>query len=61
MTEKDKEQMAELCPLLQELEDEYPDTSVTEMSADLRIAIATHGAVWSTRLSDEGKKLQVSV
>ncbi|XP_064611997.1 transport and Golgi organization protein 6 homolog [Liolophura sinensis] len=57
VTEKDKEHMAELCPLLQELEEEYPDTSVTEMSADLRIAIATHGAVWSTHLSDEGKKL----
>lgn len=39
--------MQQLLPLLQEIGENHPDTSVQEMATDIRVAVATHGAVWS--------------
>ncbi|KAK3603873.1 hypothetical protein CHS0354_042880 [Potamilus streckersoni] len=47
MTTADRETLKELLPLLQELSTNHPDANVQEMATDIRIAIATHGAVWS--------------
>ena len=47
MTDEDRKTMEELLPLLQDICDNHPESSVQEMASDLRIAIATHGAVWS--------------
>ncbi|KAL4235452.1 Transport and Golgi organization protein 6 [Mactra antiquata] len=47
MTDKDWKYIQELLPLLEELSQCHPDPSIREMSTDMRIAIATHGVVWS--------------
>jgi len=47
LTDADREGMAELLPLLQEIGENHPESSVQEMATDIRIAVATHGAVWS--------------
>ncbi|XP_052233496.1 transport and Golgi organization protein 6 homolog isoform X2 [Dreissena polymorpha] len=47
LTDSDKTSMQELLPLLQEISVHHPESSVQEMATDIRIAIATHGAVWS--------------
>ena len=38
--------MQDLVPLLATLADSHPSTAVKDMANDLRISIATHGAVW---------------
>ena len=53
--------MKKLLPLLQSLAENHPDTEVQEMASDLRVAIATHGVVWSERLSKSDLKKPVSV
>ena len=44
-----------LLPLLQEISDDHPESSVQEMATDIRIAIATHGAVWSEKTKSRTK------
>ncbi|XP_063440980.1 transport and Golgi organization protein 6 homolog [Mytilus trossulus] len=55
-TEEDREHMQKLLPLLQILVDSHPDLEVQEMASDIRVAIATHGVVWSDRLSKSSQK-----
>lgn len=50
MNEKDRDDMQILMPLLDTVSKVHSDLSVQEMASDLRIAIATHGAVWSDKL-----------
>ncbi|WAR11528.1 TNG6-like protein [Mya arenaria] len=47
LTDTDRQSMQELLPLLQDIGANHPETSVQDMANDIRIAIATHGAVWS--------------
>lgn len=47
--------MEDLLPLLQDISDNHPESSVQEMAADLRITIATHGAVWSATVRAESE------
>ena len=47
--------MGNLLPLLQDISDNHPESSVQEMASDLRIAIATHGAVWSEVMSSNAE------
>ncbi|VDI13675.1 Hypothetical predicted protein [Mytilus galloprovincialis] len=54
-TEEDREHMQKLLPLLQRLADSHPDIEVQEMASDIRVAIATHGVIWSDRLSKSSK------
>ncbi|KAL3860129.1 hypothetical protein ACJMK2_010294 [Sinanodonta woodiana] len=56
MTTADRETLKELLPLLQELSTNHPDANVQEMAADIRIAIATHGAVWSEVMKSEADR-----
>ena len=42
--------MSVVLPLLAELADHHPDPQVKDMATDLRVAIATRGAVWSDLL-----------
>ena len=51
--------MQKFLPLLQSLAENHPDSEVQEMASDLRIAIATHGVVWSERLSKSSQTTQV--
>ncbi|CAC5398768.1 unnamed protein product [Mytilus coruscus] len=55
-TVEDREHMQKLLPLLQRLADSHPDVEVQEMASDIRVAIATHGVVWSDRLSKCSQK-----
>jgi hypothetical protein len=50
MSTKDRDDMKTLMPLLNEISQVHTDLSVQEMASDLRIAIATHGVVWSEKL-----------
>lgn len=45
----------DLLPLLEMLGEQHPSEKIKDMACDLRIAIATHGAVWSHRM-DTGAK-----
>lgn len=56
MNEKDRDDMQILMPLLDTVSKVHSDPSVQEMASDLRIAIATHGAVWSDKLQKVSKK-----
>ena len=47
VTSDDRVTMENLLPLLHDISDNHPESSIQEMASDLRIAIATHGAVWS--------------
>lgn len=47
----------DLLPLLEVLAEEYPSEKIQDMACDLRIAIATHGAVWSHRMDIAAKTL----
>lgn len=49
MNEKDRDDMQILMPLLDTVSKVHSDVTVQEMASDLRIAIATHGAVWSDK------------
>ncbi|KAK3742163.1 hypothetical protein QZH41_020476 [Actinostola sp. cb2023] len=59
---KERDSLEELLPLLEKLSLQHPNTEVKEMAHDLRIAIATHGAVWSQQMKEVaeglGKKKQ---
>lgn len=55
MNEKDRDDMQILMPLLDTVSKVHSDVTVQEMASDLRIAIATHGAVWSDRLQKKVK------
>ena len=55
VTSDDRETMGNLLPLLQDISDNHPESSVQEMASDLRIAIATHGAVWSEVMSSNAE------
>ena len=64
MTTDDRKTMENLLPLLQDICDTHPESSVQEMASDLRIAIATHGAVWSEIMrsnAEEFKELKTKV
>ena len=43
--------MQDLLPYMEELSERFPDGELREQSADLRICIATCGAVWSDLLT----------
>lgn len=55
MNEKDRDDMQILMPLLDTVSEVHSDVTVQEMASDLRIAIATHGAVWSDKLQKKVK------
>lgn len=55
MNEKDRDDMQILMPLLDTVSKVHSDLTVQEMASDLRIAIATHGAVWSDKLQKKVK------
>ena len=44
-------------PLLEILINQHPAIEVQEMANDLRIAVATHGAVWSHKMKDAAESL----
>ena len=46
-----------LLPLLETLAEDHPLGEVKDMANDLRIAIATHGAVWSHKMNDAARNL----
>ncbi|XP_053401434.1 LOW QUALITY PROTEIN: transport and Golgi organization protein 6 homolog [Mercenaria mercenaria] len=58
LTSEDRKAMQELLPLLQEISSEHPESSVQEMATDIRIAIATHGAVWSEMSKEKGQNFE---
>ena len=47
----------DLMPLLETLAEHHPSVEVQDMANDLRIAIATHGAVWSHKVDAAAKNL----
>ena len=51
--------MQELLPLLEEINLNHPDETIQEMATDIRIAIATRGAVWSDLIKNEGSDFKV--
>ncbi|XP_061197020.1 transport and Golgi organization protein 6 homolog [Saccostrea echinata] len=53
MNDKDRSDMSSLMPLLDEVSRVHADPSMQEMASDLRIAIATHGVVWSEKLKQK--------
>lgn len=55
MNEKDRDDMQILMPLLDTVSKVHSDLTVQEMASDLRIAIATHGAVWSDKFQKKVK------
>ncbi|XP_033754079.1 transport and Golgi organization protein 6 homolog isoform X2 [Pecten maximus] len=60
ITEDDREYMKKLMPLLEDISSNHPDNTIQEMASDLRVAIATHGVIWSELLksSTKGDKQQ---
>ncbi|XP_048590647.1 transport and Golgi organization protein 6 homolog [Nematostella vectensis] len=54
---EDRELVTALMPLLENLANQNPDTELGAMATDLRIAIATHGTVWSQKLQDAAQRL----
>ncbi|XP_074646792.1 transport and Golgi organization protein 6 homolog [Tubulanus polymorphus] len=63
ITAEDRLQFKELLPLLEEIGDCHPNEEIQEMANDIRIAIATYGAVWSEMMksgaTDFGNKPSV--
>lgn len=55
MNEKNRDDMQILMPLLDTVSKVHSEVTVQEMASDLRIAIATHGAVWSDKLQKKVK------
>ena len=49
--------LEELLPLLEQLSLRHHDVKVQEMANDLRIAIATYGAVWSEQMKQAAENL----
>ena len=47
----------DLLPLLEMLAEQHPLEKIKDMACDVRIAIATHGAVWSHRMDIAAKTL----
>lgn len=47
----------DLLPLLELLAEEHPSVKIKDMACDLRVAIATHRAVWSHRMDIAAKTL----
>ena len=43
-------QVQDLLPLLEMVAEQHVSEKIKDMACDLRIAIATHGAVWSHRM-----------
>ncbi|XP_048254734.1 transport and Golgi organization protein 6 homolog [Haliotis rufescens] len=52
--EADRQTMQELLPLLDGIRQEHASDEVREMADDIRIAIATRGAVWSELMKSKG-------
>ncbi|XP_067651346.1 transport and Golgi organization protein 6 homolog isoform X2 [Haliotis asinina] len=52
--EADRQTMQELLPLLDGIRQEHASDEVREMADDIRIAIATRGAVWSELIKSKG-------
>ena len=50
-------QVQDLLPLLEMVAEQHPSEKIKDMACDLRIAIATHGAVWSHRMDVAAKTL----
>ena len=50
-------QVQDLLPLLEMVAEQHPSEKIKDMACDLRIAIATHGAVWSHRMNVAAKTL----
>ena len=48
MEEKHRTLLDEMLPLLEVISEGHPDEFIQEMASDIRIAIATRGAVWSS-------------
>ncbi|XP_060077025.1 transport and Golgi organization protein 6 homolog isoform X2 [Ylistrum balloti] len=55
ITEDDREYMKKLMPLLEDISSNHPDNTIQEMASDLRVAIATHGVIWSELLKSSAK------
>lgn len=53
--EADRQTMQELLPLLDGIRQEHASDEVREMADDIRIAIATRGAVWSELMKSKGE------
>ena len=53
----DRQLLQDLGPLLETLSNGHPVAEVQDMVNDLRIAIATHNAVWSQRMKDAAENL----
>jgi len=54
---QEKMLLEELQPLLEQLSICHIDVKVKEMANDLRIAIATYGAVWSEQMKQAAENL----
>ncbi|KAK7114233.1 transport and Golgi organization protein 6 homolog [Littorina saxatilis] len=61
MEEKHRNLLDEMLPLLEVIGEGHPDEFMQEMASDIRIAIATRGAVWSSlqKNKSEGNKTGV--
>ena len=49
--------LQDLLPLLEVLGEQHPSEKIKDMACNLRIAIATHGAVWSHKMGIGAKSL----
>ncbi|XP_078383567.1 transport and Golgi organization protein 6 homolog [Oculina patagonica] len=57
ITKEHQPLVQDLLPSLEVLAEEHPSEKIQDMACDLRIAIATHGAVWSHRMDIAAKTL----
>ncbi len=57
ITKENQPLVQDLLPSLEVLAEEHPSEKIQDMACDLRIAIATHGAVWSHRMDIAAKTL----
>jgi hypothetical protein len=61
MAEEHRNLLDEMLPLLKVIGEGHPDEFIQEMASDIRIAIATRGAVWSSFQESQKGKQQRSV
>lgn len=58
--ETERNLLDEMMPQLSIIGQGHPDESIREMAGDLRIAIATRGAVWPTLEENKQKEQEIS-
>ncbi len=56
MTKTERPLLSAMLPSLQTITDRYPDEELSILANDLRICIATLGAVWSAEMKESAKK-----